>query len=441
MQPQAKQAPKSNSERQRLYRLRQKEKLGEAEFKQQHNEQMKAYRKQRKEAVSVDEQAVPKKQTRDMITNLLKTVEQRIIAMVNDHQANPQIPIHFENYIRKDEIEPVLISINNTMTNEEVVNAFVENERKNPRFENVTADRDTFIGYLNGIDLIRRRYYGIDEKKGKKVVRVYNDLEFLKDTNKVVKILEEDYPNPNSHSTMVNNISSILGRLANYNKEYINVYLPLNKKLKKNKQDVLKNRENTLNEKEKKSFLSWDKILALEEKVKEIDVNPVESLAIYYLYTTMPPRRLEYGSLKIEVEDEFKDDGKTNYVVLNPEMNEVTKFILNDYKTSKKYGKYTITEIDPKLSNAIITLIQEQNYTAGEYLFMNSQGKPYKSGFSNRVKEVFMRATNVPVTLNTLRHSYISYHLKGQVTTNQKEKLSKKMGHSITMQDLYRRFE
>ena len=114
--------------------------------------------------------------------------------------------------------------------------------------------------------------------------------------------------------------------------------------------ESLENRDNTLNPKEQKSFMSWDKILALEEKVKQIDINPVESLAIYYLYTTMPPRRLEYGSMKIEVEDEFKDDGKTNYVILNPEQTDVVKIILNDYKTAKKYEKYTITEINPKLS-------------------------------------------------------------------------------------------
>ena len=93
MQAQPKQPPKSNSERQRLYRQRQKEKLGEAEFKQQHNEQMKAYRKQRKETISINEQAVPQKQTRDMISNLLKTVEQRIITMVNEHKMNPAFQI------------------------------------------------------------------------------------------------------------------------------------------------------------------------------------------------------------------------------------------------------------------------------------------------------------------------------------------------------------
>jgi hypothetical protein len=131
--------PKSNKERQRAYRERLKAKLGSNEYKKVQAEAMKQYRKQKAEATAVDENVIPKKQTRDLVNNLLKNIQERIVTMINEQKANPAIPIHFEAHIKPNEIQRVLVDINNTMDNEEVVQAFAENERKNPRNAKKTA--------------------------------------------------------------------------------------------------------------------------------------------------------------------------------------------------------------------------------------------------------------------------------------------------------------
>lgn len=425
---------KSNSQRQKLYRERLKAKLGSKEFKKQQAEKMKAYRKEKAQNTTVDESKISNKQTRGLVNNLLKTIEERIITMINQQKENPQIPIHFEAHIRKDEISPVLVNINNSMSNQEVVDAFVQNDRKNPRGKRPASEK-TFTGYLNDINKFRKLYFGLNDNSV-----VYNDFAFLKDTDRVLEILKENYShNINTYNQNVNSISAILARLNHYQKEYINVYKPLNTKLAIQKKKEQLDSENKLTDREKKGFTSWDRIIEMEDEIKNTEINPVENLVIYYLYTQLPPRRLEFGSLVIAVEDDFEDNGKTNYVVLDKKMKNVKKIILNKYKTSEVYGPYIINDVPPKLSNAIVDLIDEQDYKAGEHLFMNSKGKPYGNAFSSRVKEVFEQAYGKPITLNTLRHSFISYHLKNNPTQKQKTEWANAMGHSTDMQGLYNR--
>jgi integrase len=430
--------PKSNKERQKAYRDRLKAKLGDSNFKKQQAEAMKAYRKQRAEAFSVDEQKITNKEQRGMVQNLLKTIEQRIITMIQEQKSNPAIPIYFEAHIKPNEIERVLVNITNDMDNEEVVQAFTENERKNPRNLKKTASEKTFRKYLTDINKIRKDYFGITDKK----LKVFNDFEFLRDTDKVLKILKDNYSHTTtSYSTMVNSISSILARLNNYNDIYNNVYKPLNIELAIKKKTEQLDSENRLTEKEKQNFMTWDKIVSLEDAVKNTNINPVENLVIFYLYTQLPPRRLEYGSLVIQIENQFEDDNKTNYVILDSKLKTVKRIILNSYKTSKTYGKYVIENVSKKLSEAIAELIKEQDYKAGENLFMNTKGKAYGNSFSSRLKDVFVQAVNKPITLNILRHSFVSYHIRGNISNKKKTEYAMAMGHSLETQDLYRRYE
>ena len=439
IEPQAESKGKiTNADKQKSYRNRLKAKVGDKTFKKEQATKMKAYRKQRAEQSNVDEIQIPHKQTRDMVNQLLKTIEQRVVTMIQEQKANPAIPIYFENHIKPVEIERVLVNITNDMDNEQVVQAFVENEQKNPRNPKKTASEKTFRKYLTDINKIRKDYFGIVDKK----LKVFNDFEFLRDSNKVLGILKEKYSKTTtSYSTMVNSISSILARLNNYNDIYINAYRPLNVELAIKKKTEQLDSENKLTDKEKLNFLTWDKILELEDTIKTTEINPVENLVIFYLYTQLPPRRLEYASLIIAIENQFNDDGKTNYVVLDPKLKIFKKIILNSYKTSKTYGKYEIDNVSKKLSDAVASLIKEQGYKAGEHLFMNGKGKAYQGSFSGRLKDVFMQSVNKPITLNILRHSFVSYHIRGNISNKKKTEYAMQMGHSLETQDLYRRYE
>ena len=203
---------------------------------------MREYRQQKKASTSIDETKITNKETRTLVNNLLKTIEQRIIEMVNQQKISP-VQIHFESPILKNEIQTILVDINNMMSNEQVLDAFEENEIKNPKSTTFTASRDTFKRYLDKIQQIRGLYFDIDNPK----IKVYNDFEFLRDSDKILKIIKDNFSsNSNTYSTTVNAISATLGRLNHYQDLYKNVYMPLNTTLAINKKEEQKNKENIL---------------------------------------------------------------------------------------------------------------------------------------------------------------------------------------------------
>lgn len=433
-----KKQPVSNAQRQKEYRDRLKAKLGDNEYKKTQNEKLKKYRQAKADLINVEETKLSNKETRTKVNQLLKNIQERVLQMINEQKQNPQIAIHFEEHIKPHEIEPILVQINNNMSNDEVVQAFVQNEKKNPKNPKKTADEGTFRGYLDSIQRLRRYYFGIKDPS----IKVYHDFEWLKDTEGVIKVIKERYNNPNTLSTMVNAISATLGRLNHYQDLYINTYKNLNVHYIKEKKQIQLEKENELTPEEKAVFMKWNDILKLEQAVKDTDVNPVENLVIYYLYTQIPPRRVgDYANLVIQNND-FQDDNKGNFVILNKNRNKVNRIILNKYKTSKTYKKYTIEPVPEKLSQSIVDLINEQGYTDGEFLFQNQTGKKYGQTFSARIKKVFLDACGRGITVNVLRHSFISYHLNQlNITYNQKLQWATAMGHSVEMQSIYFRYD
>ena len=436
----------TQKQRQAIYRQKLKDEMGNDAYKAEQAKKMRDYRQSKKANTQVEETKISNKETRNKVNQLLKTIEERVLGMIKEQKANPNIQIEFEDFIKPSDITPILLQINNDMTNEQVVNAFTENEIQNPRNKKVNANKKTFIKYLDTIQRLRRIYFNIKDTK----VKVYHDFDWLKDTEKVIKIITEKYSNPNSLSTMMNAISATLGRLAKYQDVYLNTYKNLNIALANNKKQIQLEKENQLTPQEKNSFMEWNDILNLEQKIKES--NP-ENLAIYYIYTQIPPRRVgDYSSLIIqqegpasagraELEDSKADDNNQNFVILNNKRNKVQKIILNQYKTAKKYGQYIIEPVPSKLSKAIIDLIKEKGIKNGEYLFQNSNGKPYGESFSFRIKKLFIDITGKGITVNTLRHSFISHHLQGKVSDLKKAQYAKQMAHSTLLQSEYQRWD
>ena len=118
---------KSNSIYQKAYRERKKAEIGADEYKKQEALKMQKYRRTVKESTNVDETKITNKETRTLVNNLLKSIEHRIIDMVNE-QRHTNIPIHFETAINQNEIKAILVNIDESMSNEDVLDAFERNE-------------------------------------------------------------------------------------------------------------------------------------------------------------------------------------------------------------------------------------------------------------------------------------------------------------------------
>ena len=261
----------------------------------------------------------------------------------------------------------------------------------------------------------------------------YLNLSFLREPDVVIKKMKELYPNrnKNTYGSYLNAITSILKRVPEYRYEYL-IYSKENIiESNKQRQNKLDN-EDRMNEQQQKNYLEWNKILALENKVKQ--KGNLEDKIIYYLYTKMPPRRLEYSSLIIkDSEDELNDN--ENYIVVND--NDM-KIILNNYKTSKKYGKYIIDNLSDVLKNSILDLIKSKNKGDGDYLFTNSKNKNYNQNqFSNRINRLFLKVNKKKVGLNILRHSFISNLYRSNPSNKKKIEIASFMSHDVRTQGFY----
>jgi hypothetical protein len=152
------------------------------------------------------------------------------------------------------------------------------------------------------------------------------------------------------------------------------------------------------------------------------------------MYTMIPPRRLEYSSLKIS-KGEPKDTDKGNHLVIYD--NGTMEMILNKFKTFKTMGQYRADlpeELVDVISADLVRLPREN-------LFINIQKKPFATNdgygkwLSTRLDKLFGKGT-----LNTLRHSYVDWVFEQpRLTTKDKNDIARAMGQtSLETQDRYR---
>jgi hypothetical protein len=276
------------------------------------------------------------------------------------------------------------------------------------------SDRDTsgvsqitFERYLGIIKRLKRMSDPTDD----------NPFNFLREHEKVIKIIKEKYTNPNTLSSVFNAIAATLRRIPEFSDVYNDVYKDLNIQFSKSKKKIELDRENKLTEKEEKVYLPWRNILDLEDKIlKEGDK---ENIAIFYLYTQIPPRRIsDYNNLKI-------GGVRENYI--NPKDFSIT---INKYKTAKTYGQFKINP-PPKLRKSLSDLI-------GDRLIPNSVRVPKGPLFSLNSKKM---KTIFGVGVNILRHSFISDFLSKNPSQKKKLEIARQMAHSIETQAMYNRIK
>lgn len=160
-----------------------------------------------------------------------------------------------------------------------------------------------------------------------------------------------------------------------------------------------------------------DSLIATYKKVKSGENlnNVVISMLMSGVY--LPPRRLEYATVKISDYDKEKD----NYIIKN-------KITLNQYKTQKQYGVQVI-ELPKEVMLYVNKLVKEN--TSG-YLFQTKKAKPFSpSLFSKRLTDLF------GISADLLRSSYINHVLYKDEMLQKLEDGAKAMGNSVDAQMNY----
>jgi hypothetical protein len=179
-------------------------------------------------------------------------------------------------------------------------------------------------------------------------------------------------------------------------------------------------------------MLPWNQIL----KVKP---DNAKDAALVGVYTLIQPRRAaDFGLMRVATETE-ELDSEFNYVVLNAK-NKPVKFVFLNYKTSSTFGKQEFT-IPRNLATLLTKHIESSELHFGNYLFGKSKTAPFAS-FSSQVSKVFKKYTGKSISVNLLRHSFITHYLKKpNLTIADKKKISYAMSHSLDMQMRYNRVD
>lgn len=197
-----------------------------------------------------------------------------------------------------------------------------------------------------------------------------------------------------------------------------------------NKQNSVK--DNKFLENQKKNYIEWPGIIEVYKEVEKLKNNSQSDhlnyviLSLYINNDGCVRRVLDFTEMHIieEVTPEILND--KNYYVRKSKQQ-----IYNIYKTKKQYGTQ-IFDVPQLLVDILEEYINKYN-VKGSLLNMS------KDNLKARIKNIFLKYTNKNVGIGIFRHSYISYHIKDNLTSEQKEEIARKFGHSFNMQDIYRK--
>lgn len=180
---------------------------------------------------------------------------------------------------------------------------------------------------------------------------------------------------------------------------------------------------------EYKKQIKKDKYLQ-KEKLDSKEFNYLTNYLIVSLYTLMPPIRLDY-IMKV-IDKESDDDDKHNFL-LNKSRN-TKMFIINEYKSSKSYGKIKLKI--PSELNSIINLYLKFHKDKDNFI-LNSRGSGVTANnLGKMITNAFSKYINKKITLNLLRHIYISENVT-LAKDSDDSKLANKMQHSTSTQQKY----
>jgi hypothetical protein len=270
--------------------------------------------------------------------------------------------------------------------------------------------------------------------------KAFDNFDFLKEVEETLKQLDSF-----KETTKRNYLISIVSVLGLYPEQkethdkYHQLMMQKKEEIEKKSEDLTKTQED--------NWVNWqevkDQLKLLEEKVaifykkKQItddDFLVLLSYLILALYVLIPPRRNKDYSL-MRVVQNFTPDLSTdfNYYDLTKK-----KFIFNNYKTSKKYGRY-----DLSVPNALKTVINKYlKHRASKFALDDQDNKPFlirPDGTvldkSNSITKVLNKVFGKSIGSSMLRHIFLS---DKYLATFKASKLdAEQMAHSPAEQKKY----
>jgi integrase len=193
--------------------------------------------------------------------------------------------------------------------------------------------------------------------------------------------------------------------------------------------------DGSLSKREKEGWVTWDEVIRVFNELGKSEYGSNRHLVLA-MYVLLPPGRHDYHCIEI-VDSPQPAARLDNYLLIH---NGTMTIYLNIYKTAKRYGSY-----EKELPRALQDIIRlSLNKNPRKYLFPKRHEPTecmQKDTYRKFMNNVFRSLFNKPVTVNILRHSFITSIDYNKSTPRELMQYAKDMRHSIPQQMLYRRFE
>ena len=189
-------------------------------------------------------------------------------------------------------------------------------------------------------------------------------------------------------------------------------------------------------------LLRWSNIVDSYERVPDSDIDNKLLMAFYCL---MPPRRLDYRMLKFVKKKPSQVRQSTDNLIWLDDQGKY-EVRINSFKTSNYYSTCAFV-LPEKLGEIVTEYIRLKKIKNNKSIFKSPDGLEMTADrgtlFGKMLRSAFMKycpgITMKPLTLNSLRHVFISSLNMNQLSFANKKLLATRMAHSVETQAKYQR--
>jgi len=263
---------------------------------------------------------------------------------------------------------------------------------------------------------------GVSDKTVKNYIdRLYKTYQVNGGWDNLIKWVQDKYPSKNTQTSF---FSAYLGA-SKHSATFKKLIASQADEIKTTQMNLVKARTATQETHTIKKVVSYDELMDLLPKLTGQD-----QLMLSF-YTLMPPKRGDFGAVKLLKHSEVKDTQEANF--LDVDTYELT---IKDHKT-----RATFQFIKEKLPVEIRKYLRKSlKETPRRWLFTKENGQPYKdtNDFTKWVRSVLSPHFDKVVGIDALRHAYITEFHQGSKTYAEQKELANSMGHSHAENQRYR---
>lgn len=186
-----------------------------------------------------------------------------------------------------------------------------------------------------------------------------------------------------------------------------------------------------MSERQKQAYVKWADVI----KVRDGLDKKSDAYLMLSMYTMIPPSRADMNMLKIYHMTEIENSKYPNYIVIYEDN---IKLVYNEFKSkSNRLQKYE--KVLPKRLEDVIRY--SLRFKPRNFLIVSPRtGKPYDkaTSFAAYFARILSKIFDKPVTINTLRHSFVNSLDMNKLTPLEKELIAKDLMHTVATMDKYR---